>query len=610
MKMKRASVFNPGFVAAWALLAVAAVGAFGQMTPTPELAARFQMGIDAFHKGAEPNRRKLKVVYFTPSDREPLPGHEERLTRILLDIQSFYREEMKRNGFTARTFPLEMEAGRLKLRHVRGGLPHDKYSYASGDLVRRDIRRTLGGEVDLQKDHVLILCGLCEEDEKGKFHFNSPYYGDGGSDHRKGHCFAADCRLLDTSHLKDTRKRIVFWEHNGDRDQTLAAFNSSYIGGVAHELGHGLGLPHNSQNRRELLAMGNALMGGGNHTYRKELWDKRGSFMTLASCLRLATHPLFTGSDRAISQPANTRLSDLRFEAEQTALLVSGRVEADVEAVGVIVYVDPNGGQNYDARTWVAEVVDGRFRVETNNWKPGGHALKVSVVHANGEVSDRRFPFDIDKRRRPDADGLNARWLLGEAEAAVYSGDWKLAEQVRASAREVGVSKERLAWFDHLVSLRLTPPPLDLKKTERNEVFVSDAKWRTAEVGWGRPARNHYHFDRWIRDGIVLTLGGEFQPKGLCAHAPAKHVFDLGGRWKTFAARIGLQEGAFEQGSGVFIIRGDGRELARSAKLQGASAKQIEADVTGVESLELIVESGKPGNANCWTIWGMPKLTR
>lgn len=585
-------------------------GAFAQMTPSPELAAKLQSRIDAFHKDAAPHQRTLKLVYFTPSDREPIEGHEDRLTRIMLDIQSFYRDEMLRNGFHARTFPVEMEGDRLKLYYAQGRLPHNRYSYPTGELVRRDIRRALRGKVDLEKDYVLIICGLCEEDDKGKFIFNSPYYGDSAANHQQGHCFAADCRLLDTVHLTNTKDRIQYWEHRGDFDQHLARFNTAYIGGIAHELGHGLGLPHNSQNKDELQKMGRALMGNGNHYYRRDRWEDKGAFMTLASCLRLAVHPLFSGSERKLHTSANTELKDLKFEADASRLTVTGRVEAKVEPIAAIVYIDPNGGQDYDARTWVGEVQDGRFKIDSNNWKSGPHAIRISIVHANGEVSKTRIPFEINRLRQPDAAGLNARWLIGRAESAVYERDWKAVEAIAGEAADRELAADQQAALAGLVAIKDRASRGDLKRTESDAVFLSDAKSREESVGWGRPARNHYYFDKRIRDGVALRVGGKYHPKGLYAHAPSTYAFELGGRWKTFTARIGLQEGAHEQGSGVWVVEGDGKELFRSAKLQGGVSAQIKVDISGVEKLTLRTESGKQGNANCWTIWGSPSVTR
>ncbi len=47
--------------------------------------------------------RTMKIVYWTPADRDPAPGYAERLSRTLLAVQGFYGKEMKRLGLGERS---------------------------------------------------------------------------------------------------------------------------------------------------------------------------------------------------------------------------------------------------------------------------------------------------------------------------------------------------------------------------------------------------------------------------------------------------------------------------------------------------------------------------
>ena len=67
----------------------------------------------------------------------------------------------------------------------------------------------------------------------------------------------------------------------------------------------------------ERATFGTALMGGGNHTYGEERrGEGRGTFLTLCEGLRLASHPLFTRSEKGIDLPANAKLSEVAVELE------------------------------------------------------------------------------------------------------------------------------------------------------------------------------------------------------------------------------------------------------------------------------------------------------
>ena len=56
---------------------------------------------------------KLNVIYFLPQGDRPVEGYESRLSDLLLYVQNFYREEMKRNGFGDKTFGLEKTPDKL-----------------------------------------------------------------------------------------------------------------------------------------------------------------------------------------------------------------------------------------------------------------------------------------------------------------------------------------------------------------------------------------------------------------------------------------------------------------------------------------------------------------
>ena len=93
---------------------------------------------------------------------------------------------------------------------------------------------------------------------------------------------------------------------------------------------------------------------------------------------------------------------------------------------------------------------------------------------------------------------------------------------------------------------------------------ISGVKFRTATVGWGRPLVDEVLIEP--PGQCFLQVGGQFFERGLYAHAPAKHELDLDRKWQRFQASYGLQDG--HDGSVVFVVHGDGRELFRSPTIR------------------------------------------
>lgn len=579
-------------------------------------AAQAKIGEWQRQAGAAKEQAKplLRVVYFHGKDRQPLPDYQARLTRVMDDISHFYRDGLKDCGIASDGLPLEKDGeGKLVLHMVQGQHESAHYNYESGGETEAEIRKALAGKIDLDREFVLILYGQCWEIPDGRWGFYSPYYGKPGSCQRWGLCHAADCQFLDPQLLTEKTKRLRYWEHYGDRDQSMAEFNSFYLGGIAHELGHGLGLPHDCESPKENGERGISLMGSGNLTYRNNLWKPgaRESYLSIASAVRLASHPLVTGSHAGRFEAAAGSFTGLEISGEGREIELRGKVTAKIPAYAVMVYVDPPGRSDYNARTWVVPVTDGSFDLEGVEVPAEDVDLRLVACHMNGETTG--ISAKVPRGPGVDHKALAAnfsRSKLDVLEAAVAIGDPRAAAMVAKLKEQAAdaISQKKLTVLEAL--LKPAAPLVDLTTTELDSCYLSDAAWQDAKSGWAGTPRDKWGAPPEYRQGIFLSIAGELQAKGLPAHCPASHVFTTAGRWKKLQATVGIRDGAGPGARAIFIVKGDGKELYRSEQLAEGKAANVEVDISGVKELTLLTESGLPQNHTCWAVWGVPEVKR
>jgi len=349
--------------------------------------------------------KPLRVIYFHAKDRKPLKNHIERWDGILSDIQNFYRAEMSKLGYGEVTITLEKENGKLKLHEI-GGKEEDKaYNYKSGSKIRGEVFEALRAKgLDPDRETLLIVCGLSKTEDK-KVTIYSPYYGM-GADHNRGICFSADMEWLSVDGLRPDPDKITLQvkEHRGYEPFTLNRFNTVYIGGTIHELGHGLSLPHNLATKKEAVR-GTALMGAGNYTYRKEWRNQgKGSFLTHSSALRLLVHPLFNGESTKTTEAPNLKFRELKVAHFEKQIHIVGKIESGIPAIAMIAYNDrENKGQrgymvnnNYDATSWTSVISpDKEFKINIADLRSGNHQIRLVAVHANGAVTTKRMHYSM-----------------------------------------------------------------------------------------------------------------------------------------------------------------------------------------------------------------------
>ena len=584
------------------------------VTPREEISAKVPAAraiLDAWQeKNPEKQERRLHVVLWTPADREPAPQYRERLTAILHDIRDFYSKEMTRIGFGPRTLKfVHATDGLIDIHLVKGTNPYSHYQTESGHEIRNECVPPLrAAGIDPEKETIVIFCNMSKWDpEKSTIFQNSPYYA--GGTHRNGTAWQVDSPILNLDSLTKHEPKVRDGQYG---HISIGRYNSIFIGGVCHELGHALGLPHDCARPDEAAEFGTALMGSGNRSYGEDRrGEGKGTFLTLASAFRLASHPIFCGSVKGIDVKANAVPADLAIREEGKGFVFTGKVSADPPVYGVVAYADPEGGGDYDATTATA-VPDGagkfEFHFPADALKPGKKGeLRVVFLQANGVASGflsatpYRYPYQVAADGKADISIAKTRLLLQPLVAAVNARDAAAARKLLESPdykADPKVLEIGTRFAATLAPTAKTPVPADARTAN-----LSDLPAAEEHTGYGRPVRDRLP----IPDGL-LSSGGRVYAHGFYAHAPAKHEWTLDGTWKSISGNAGLADG-FE-GSVKFVIEGDGKALWRSELIKEGDSQPFHVAIQGVKQLTLRTEDGGDTNRSDWALWLEPVLAR
>ena len=560
----------------------------------------------AAYQSADPVRsdRKLRFAYFLPSDRQPAPNYRERLTRVLEETVAFYAKQIEGYGLKAQPLPLDRDAdGLLRIIEVKGKEPWTAYNSKktfAGEKVRDEclpVLRVAG--INAERETIAVFTAIMEWNEGARrFRQQSPYQGGGNA--RAGFCWQIDSPPLDPLHLPEKTPIIDDGEYG---KVSIGKWNSLFVGGVIHELGHAFGLPHNAQRPDQFSRLGHSLMGAGNRTFGDDRrGEGRGTFLTFTDAVRLVSHPFFSGSSRGLweKDSVSAEFDELRVsaEADKAALIVSGRVRGPVPAYAVIAYTDGEGGSDYDAIATVAVPdADGRFELRCDQLPKGkGVELRLTAMQVNGLFqTERGLSFSVTKEGRIELEELRQQLVLAPVLAALRSGRSLKAAQLTTALPDSEPAKQ-------LAAPILTPPDKRAASTEAFEVSLCDLRPEGASVGWRAPA-----FD-YSPEDLTIRIGGKIERRGIYAHAPASYLWKLDGSWKTFNSRCALRDD--NEGSVEFIVKIDGAEKWRSGIIKNGEGKPCSLSVLGAKSIELIVTNGGDDNHRDHGFWIAPVLAR
>lgn len=324
---------------------------------------------------------KLNVIYFVPTDMDTVTNYKRRLSDILFNFQEFVANNMDREGFGRKSFGLATDSnGLVDIITIRAQNAKSNYTSDNYGNITTEINSYFTTHPEQNRGlHNLIITPRYDQDLNNSA--NNPFFGSGRN------CFAIDYPQMAISYLGQN----TFYGNKA----------TTYIGGLNHELGHGLNLPHNKQTVSMGAVYGTALMGSGNYTY-----GKTPTFLSAASCSILSANQLFSTVTR--SDWYNSQLfgfKSYKSEIVGNTFVISGRISGGTVPVAQITaYHDPTpygANQDYDAPSFRGTVVGtdsfkvscplGDFYNTTNETQ-----LRLRFVFQNGYVGDKSSVYTFN----------------------------------------------------------------------------------------------------------------------------------------------------------------------------------------------------------------------
>ena len=293
------------------------------------------------YQEVEPTENALDVVYFIGADREPVADYERRISELLLYLQQYYAREMARNGFGYRAFGLiRKPGGMVDILLVRGKEPGTVYGYENGGAEKSLAEIEEFFKANPEKKHgahtFIIMPTLYDQEYNDDAPGGVPFYGYGKC------CFALDYAHFDIKHLGHSNRH--------------GRLMTKWYGGFAHELGHGLNLPHNDGTASQNAALGTPLMEAGNFTF-----GTSPTYLTKASANILDRSETFApaGDKTAFYGKAKDepRVSEPSFTYKDGTLRLHFRMSGQCDHVNAYVQDPPYVvNRDYDAVAFTGEM--------------------------------------------------------------------------------------------------------------------------------------------------------------------------------------------------------------------------------------------------------------
>ena len=282
-----------------------------------------------------------------------------------------------------------------------------------------------------------------------------------------------------------------------------------------------------------------------------------------------------------------------------------------------------------------------KIRVAANAAVDGGEAGPRALAEVRKTPRDRdTLLFAVRGEIRPfptlvrkmDAGGVEIQWSGGTRMvgweriyaivfAAFADNGAAAAAPARAILTDGSVVAGRILAFS---ATRLTLAPTFV---ERIDIAVADvarvefSSEKLVHLSDQKPSQMKkagYFGQSWpVRFDVSLTgrplmLGKVIYKKGIACHSHAAITYDLDGKFKTFAATIGIHDETDGLGNCVFRVTDENGKQLYSSGDQSARdpPRTVSVDVTGVKKLVLVVDFGKDKGVGDNAVWADARVIK
>src|SRR5688572_14129863 len=167
-----------------------------------------------------------------------------------------------------------------------------------------------------------------------------------------------------------------------------------------------------------------------------------------------------------------------------------------------------------------------------------------------------------------------------------------------------GERKMTAKWLPALTNLLGAPPDPPAPVT-----YLSDLNWTSMTNGHGPVERDLSNGEAGTDDGGAIHINGVTTVKGLGAHAASEVVYNLGGTYARFRARVGMDDEVGSKGSVAFRVFVDGVQRFDSGTMTNTTAaRSVDVDVTGAGTLRLVITDGGDGSGFDHADWADARL--